>query len=223
MKRLLLPFVLSVSVGCTEEEPVPPQERCAAEGLAFFVSGSITTDDQLYPIENKGAELRGKVTDRELLVSLSTIAYGTTPPAILLNFRDNGQTEALLDKMANLTTNTPHTADLIDTVQVPVGAPRRTDLSTFDCALEDQTICAQLAFDSSRDEVVDDTDAKVFHATGGTLTIDAVDNNRSQLRFTFDVELGKNVLSSADTSSGRLSGCVIAKYSSAGAQGWSLR
>jgi len=224
MKRWPIFVLVLVCVACGDDETPPtPQERCAADNLPIYVEGSVTTDEMTTTWTHAPTEARGKISEREMQVVAGNVEFGPNLPSVLLNFRENESSEPLLDLLANQTKDGPVELTVIDVTSVPSNAPRRTDLSTFPCGLTSKAACVQVAYDTSRDEVVDESDARVYHAKSGSFTIGKVDNNLSRVFFHFDINLGKNVLTSADTSTGRVQGCVAARYASAGAQGWTLR
>lgn len=223
MKRLAMVAAALMFVGCGEDEEVAPQDRCSAGGPVVFATGQIVTDAGTFKINTSLDEADGKIALQELQIGLGTLKRESDSPNLLFKVRENGQQNDLLDNYANASDAAAVVLNVVDTSNPSETAVRRSDLSTFDCAIEDGTTCGQLALDTADPGVISDLDDKVYNFTGGTFTVEEVDNQRSRAIFSFDVELGRNILKTGDTSSGRVQGCINAQYSSAGSMGWNLR
>lgn len=206
----------------SDESPPSPQEVCLAEDTPIFVTGDLMTDDAPLVWEHRPAEARGLVDNRRMFIELGEVPYRNSERRVILNFVENQASEQLLDMMANATADGEKTLQIIDVSNVPDGASR-ISLDSFDCDFNEGKACVQVAYDSNQDDVPNELDDKVFHAVGGEITVQAVNNNRSRLQLTFDVLLGKNLLQESDNSEGRVQGCINARYSSAASQGWTLR
>lgn len=223
MKRIVFVAVALWSVGCGEDEAVAPQDRCLAGGPVVFATGQIVTDTGTFKVNTSLAEADGKIAVQEMQIGLGTLKRESDTPELLFKVRENGQQNDLLDNYANASDTAPAVLNIVDASEPPTAAVRRSDLATFDCAIEDLTTCGQLVVDTADPGVVSDNDDKVYNFTGGTFTVEEINNSTSRAIFSFDVELGPNILKTGDTSTGRIQGCINAEYASAGSMGWNLR
>lgn len=211
-----------------EEKPQAPQERCGGD-TTFFAAGEIVIDDDgeelVFEFENSGELDFGRIRSSEISLGVGQLPRAEDSPGLILKFRENIDEMDLLDVIANATDQDTVTVDVVDGSSIPPGTARRSDLSIHTCGISDGTWCAQLALDSTEDRLISDDDEKVFAATGGRVELIEVDNRRSRLRLNFRVELGPNVLTTGDTSTGVIEGCIDARYERAdgGMAGWQLR
>ncbi len=90
------------------------------------------------------------------------------------------------------------------------------------CGPEQGTICAQLAFDGNGDGLITDADSRAFHASGGQVRVEAVDNRAQRLRLSWSLKLGANVLASDSQASGLLEGCIASNYERGPGDSWVL-
>lgn len=230
MKRIVMAVgcvFLLASCGSDDDAEVSPRDRCSdTEG--YHVEGQFVVDgdsDLTFSFSNTSSTLEdGYIRSGAIQIQPGLLKRAEDVPPILLKFRDNEDTTDLLDLLANATQDGSKTYAIADGTSVPSNAVRRSDLTLVECGLASGTMCAQMALDTTGDGVVGDDDEKVFAATGGEIRIVKVDNNRSRLRLDFQVELGTNVLTTGDASTGTIAGCINARYDSAGggASGWTL-
>jgi hypothetical protein len=224
MKRLLCCLLIPVLASCGDDETVTPvSERCVVDGYAVYATGQIVTEDGVFPISVKLKEADGLIKDQELLIGMGQIEREIDSPNLRFKIRENVQANDLLDNFANASAAAPATLLLVDTSNPPENVVRRSDLSTFSCSIDAGSTCGQLALDTADPGLISDDDDKVYNFTSGQFTIESVNNSSSKVNFHFNVQLGRNILKTGDTSSGELQGCISAKYASAGSSGWTLR
>lgn len=215
-------WTAALMVACGDEEVVAPQDRCDADGLAVFATGEIVTEQGTFKVSASLPAADGEIAGQEMTLALGTVKRESDTPTLLFKLRENGQTNDLLDNLANASADGPATLTFVDASQPPVDAVRRTDLSVFSCAMAQGTTCGQVALDTADPGVVSDADDKVYNLVGGTFTVEGVENATARVNFKFDAQLGRNVLKTGDTSTGRIQGCIRAKYASSSAMGWTL-
>jgi hypothetical protein len=222
-------FILALSLlsgACADENEPPsptPQTRCEADGLASFAQGQIVIDDTVYPITHSVAEADGRMRQQDVAVKLGVLERDMEEPVeMIFRVREALNPEHILDIFANLSTSGAKTLAVVDASGVdPSG--NRVDLGPFECGAAEDTICAQFGLDTTPDGLLTEDDEKVLNATGGEFTVVYVNNLTRKLHLQWSVELGSNVLSTGDTSSGSLAGCIIARYDATDPAVYSLR
>lgn len=224
MKRMMFLCLLALLTACGDDEvPAAAVDRCSADGYAVYAEGNILTDVGVFKINTALKDAMGSIKGQEFQIQLGNLARDTDAPPLLFKIRENTLDNSLLDNFANGAEDGPLTLNLVDASSPPTNAARRTDLSTFDCSIQDGTTCGQLAVDTADANVISDADDKVYNFTSGTFTVVEVQNLTSRLLMQFNVKLGPNVLESDDMSSGEIQGCFDVEYTSQGANGTSLR
>lgn len=221
-------FVVSCSAltllatGCGEpEQAPPPQEYCEAENVNAYARGSIGA----FNLNLERSTITGStIIGQQVMLKLGDVArkkQGDKVP-LLMRIYDNEIKSELIDAMANAIQDGPQTLTVVDASQGIDGSEQtRTDLSSFDCSIKNGTICVQIGFDTNGDgQLLNDDDA-AFNASAGTVTLKTAQSAKFNL--TWDIELGKNLLTHADTSSGKFTGCIRSRYETAGLGNWQLR
>lgn len=221
---VLISFLLLAACGEGEEEEPAAQDRCGPDGFKSFLVGHIDDGDARTPLRiTATGETPGISNGREIRVQVGRF----TPPGddreepVLLRIYDAKSDDVLLRRISELTLDGPLTLDVIDASQVSAGSEGHTELRDFDCAIDDGTICVQFGFDSVGDSSLQDEDEFAYNATGGSVTIDGIDNIRRQFTVQLDVELGRNVLGFQDESTGAVEGCLTPNYET-GTDFWPL-
>lgn len=222
--RTLLPILtftlLATACGDPPKDPAP-QEYCAAENVTAYARGSVGT----FNLNLEQSSIEGStIISQQVLLKLGQVArkeQGDKVPLLMRVFDAKIKSE-LLDAMANASLNEPKILTVVDATKVTAGSEQtRTDLSTYDCSIQNDTICVQIGFDTNHDgQLLNDDDA-AFNAASGTVTIQRAENARFNI--TWDITLGQNLLTFNDTSSGKFAGCIQSRYETSGLGNWQLR
>lgn len=219
MTRLTVATVGWVALGLVaacgdeeQEEPTPAAEHCEEYDLKAFAAVSVDNGEAVdFEVESDD-EVSGRIFDaHELRIELgqaSPPGQSTEVPVIMRLYDatvdDNFQSYFDVDE--------PLTLDVYDATDLPPGDQDTTALSPFDCSFDDDTICAQVGFDSSEQGNLHDEDEFVYNAAGGTVTIEGFQTSPSEFSAHWDIELGRNVRVFDDESSGEFEGCIKPAY-----------
>ncbi len=199
-----------------EEEPVDPIDRCDAEDLRAFAEGSISVDEETTTFEVSGADSApGRISANEIRIQLGSAVPpgGEEAEPVIMRIYDPNSPLNFATHLSELTESGPLELDVIDASEVPAGSQDLTSLDQFDCSIDDDaTVCVQVGFDSAGDGILFDDDELVYNAIGGTVTIDGFDPNPPTFSAHFDVQLGRNVLTFGDDSTGHFEGCLRPRY-----------
>ncbi len=231
MKKISLLLALTIVVSCSDDASEEPsaRDRCASDENSYAVSGELRIpseegEELVFPFDNAGSLDVGVIRGSEIVLGVGSLPRSEDAPPILLKFRENVASNDPLDVITNTVVEGPVTVTVADGSGVPNDATRRSDLSLVECGIPDGTICAQVALDTTGEGAISDDDEKVFAATGGEVRLVEVDNVASRLKMDFEIDLGRNVLTTGDTSSGVIRGCLNAEYDrSGGGSGWVLQ
>lgn len=231
MKNLAACFLaatLLTACGSDDEEPLSARDRCADQ--SYFVSGQLSVpgedgEDLVFPFENSGSIQNGAIRGSEIILGVGELPRADDAPPLILKFRENVAESDPLDVVTNAVSEGPLTVTVADGTGVSNEVMRRSDLSLIEgCGIPNGSICAQVALDTTENGAVSDDDEKVFAASGGEVRFVDVDNVASRMKLDFTIELGRNVLTTGDESTGSISGCINAAYDrSGGGSGWVLR
>lgn len=208
--------------GESEEDATAPQDRCVEENLKAYLVGSIASEGEPYDLLVRSTdEVSGFIGFNEIRLNLGDF----TPPGetisrpVILRIWDNDGRQNLIHRLADLTDDAPVTLELQDASQPRSGSQGRTSLSDFDCSLEAGRLCAQLGFDHTGDQSLQDGDSFAYNAASGELEID-IANSRVYVKFSMNT--GVNVLGFQDSSSGSFQGCIAPRYSLSPLDQWPL-
>lgn len=222
---LLLPITL-LACGPAEEPAVAPKERCAADGLKAYLEGQITTGDSSQSLQLSARDIaQGSVELDEIRLQVGQ----ATPPGaessqpVILRLFDSAGTRHLMHRLSENVATEPLTLQVADASDIGPGSQGRTSLAGFDCAVDEGKICAQIGYDSNGDGTLHDDDKFAYNATGGTVTILKVDNQKRRIEIELDLEIGPNILTFQDQSSGKLEGCLAPRYSRGQDLSWPLQ
>ncbi len=211
-----------LAAGCGDPPKDPaPQDYCEAEKVNAYARGSVGA----FNLNLERSDITGStIIGQQVVLKLGEVArkeQGDKVP-LLMRIYDAKIKNELLDAMANASKDEPKVLTVVDASKGVDGSEKtRTDLSTFDCSIKDGTICVQIGFDTNGDgQLLNDDDA-AFNAAAGTVTISNVQNARFSI--SWDIKLGQNLLTFADTTSGKFEGCVRSRYETAGLGNWQLR
>ena len=227
-RRLLSCLVVFsvVGLGCGEpeqEDPIPPQQRCAEEGYKTYLSGAIEGDDDISLDAANRQDTTGDILRQEIRIHLGTArppGADSAQTIILRLFDPHSESRTFATYLDNWTSEGPLELDVFDASDIGAGSSDLTSLEDFGCAIEDDaTICAQIGFDATQNELLGDEDELVYNASGGTVTIEGFNSSDRTFAAHWDLELGRNVLRYGDESSGQAQGCLRANYNS---DDWSL-
>ncbi len=231
MKRLTalyLAITLPLVAACGEDEPEeppppPPQERCEADNLKAFAAGTIERDGNRFVLDLSSNDVSGRIfDDRELRIRLgSAPAPGTNEeqPLILrlVSNEEDPEFSVFAEQLADMTgPEQPLELQIYDASDYSdLGSSNLTSLSSFGCSIDDDaTVCAQIGFDTSGTDILDDDDQYVYNAAGGTFTLEGFDTASGRMLATFDIELGPNLFAFQDPSTGTIEGCMWPEYDS---------
>lgn len=211
-----------LATGCGNPPEAPaPQEYCEVENVKAYARGGVGA----FNLNLERSNITGStIIGQQVMLKLGDVArkeQGDTVPLLMRIFDSKIKSE-LIDAMANASKSEPKVLTVVDTSAGVDGSEQtRTDLSTFDCSIQNGTICVQLGFDTNGDgQLLNDDDA-AFNAAAGTVTISSAQS--AKFNISWNIELGKNLLTFADTSSGKFEGCVRSRYETAGFGNWQLR
>lgn len=210
------------TLGCGDSDEEPnPQTYCEDEKVNAYARGSV--GEIKLNLERDSIE-GSTIIAQQVLLKLGDIErkeQGDKVPLLMRIFDAKIKSE-LLDAMANASLSEPKVLTVVDATKVIAGSEQtRTDLSTYDCSIQNDTICVQIGLDTNNDGQLLNDDAAAFNAASGTVTITRAQN--AQISLSWDVELGQNLLTFNDQSSGNFAGCIRARYATSGLGNWQLR
>ncbi|MFU8806642.1 MAG: hypothetical protein ACNA8W_22730, partial [Bradymonadaceae bacterium] len=224
-KRLVFGIVTLILGACSgSEDPIEAEERCLADGLTAYAEGMISNDSTQISLDLSTNSIDGSIGIQQVSMELGTISRPGKPAAPLrMLIHDAHSVENLLDTFTNATNDGPLTLNVFDASELASGSSNRTELSHLDCGLQNGNVCVQLGFDTTGDELILDDDDGAYNGISGTVTIKNINHIGRKLHFTWNLEVGSNILAFQDQSFGRFKGCVNATYETGTAGRWVLR
>lgn len=213
-------------VGCGEGEQPDPRLQCDHQELKTFAVGSASTDDGTASFDlSTERDISGRITDNQIRVHLGDASPPGTDETqpVLLYLTDPTSDGEFYRNLDDWTHDAPLVVDVVDASSLPPGEEDRMSVSHLDCSIEQNgSICAQIGFDSANDEILGNDDEYVFNATGGTITIDGYDYGSQTFSMNWQFDIGPNVHSYQDQSTGDIEGCLRAGYDTDLTDYWAL-
>lgn len=222
-----LAAVALLVIGCGEDEADPdPRTHCQEQNLKAYTVGSATGERGSASFEISDSNgTPGRITDTQVRITLGE----ASPPGtdddqpLILYLTDTVIDHDLYQEFSRRTDDGRLVLDIADASQPPEGEEDVTSVSHIDCSVQqDDTICAQVGYDSAGDGILGDDDEFVYNAVDGQLVIEDVDNIASTISMNWDIEAGPNVHVFEDDSTGEFRGCAIPEYDIDAPYGWEL-
>jgi hypothetical protein len=223
MKNMMILTLAALAVSCAdEEEPTfSPEARCAGASLGLVGEGSLERADGAVGavvLESKAAA--GEIRTTQLLLRLGGYNSGEGARPLLVRISGGGAGD-LITRIDRGDISGP--LNVLDATEIPAGNVSATALDRYPCNMESGMVCVQVGEDSNGNGLLDDQDVRVFNASGGTVTLDALDTSKKRLRLRYNVTLGRNIIDVRSMTQGTFAGCLDAGFTTLGESDWTLR